>query len=319
MKTARMRMLSLSLFGFVLMSSSLLKAQDARFRGTVKDEQGNPVAKAVLTLTLPERGLSFSFETNDKGKFYRRGIDPGTYLLTLKVEGYEPLEQQITISVGEEYTMDIVLAQAVSEEAAKNRFLLGVQLYQEGKYDQAIENFEVVLKENPDFAEGHYNIGMALLRKGDPDAALARMKKAIEIKSDFLAAYFGMGQAYIEKGDYEQAISVYQKALAIKPEDAEVHLNLGILYFNSQNDDLAEAALLKARELNPSLVNTYYQLGLLYLRREEIEKSRQNFERFLELAPQASEAAAVKNLLEELKKRNDHHPGAGHSSSPAGN
>lgn len=303
MKTARMRMLGLSIIGFVLISSSFLEAQDARFRGTVKDEQGNPVAKATLTLTLADRGLSFSFETNDKGKFYRRGIEPGTYVLTLKVEGYEPLQQQVTIEVGEEYTMDIVLAEAVSAEAAKNRFLLGVQLYQEGKYDQAIENFEAVLKENPDFAEGHYNIGMALLRKGDPDAALARMKKAIEIKSDFLPAYFGMGQAYIEQGDTERAMAIYQKAVAIKPEDAEVHLNLGILHFNNKNDDLAEAALLKARELSPSLANTHYQLGLLYLRNEKTEKSRQNFERFLELAPEAPEAAAVRNLLEELKKK----------------
>jgi tetratricopeptide (TPR) repeat protein len=298
-----MKRLRISLFAFVLMSSSFLNAQDARFRGTVKDEQGKPVAKATLTLTLVERSLSFSFETNDKGKFYRRGIEPGAYLLTLEVEGYEPLRQQVTIKVGEEYTMDIVLAKGVSVEASKNRFLLGVQLYQEGKYDQAIENFEAVLKDNPDFAEAYYNIGMAQLKKGDPDTALAKMEKAVEIKPDFLEAYFGLGQAYIEKGDYEKAIASCQKAVAIKPDDAQVRLNLGILYFNSKKDDLAEAALLKAKELNPSLANTYYQLGLLYLRGDEIEKSRQNFEKFLELAPQAPEAEAVKNLLEELKKR----------------
>jgi len=39
------------------------------------------------------------------------------------------------------------------------------------------------------------------------------------------------------------------------------------------------------------------------LRKNEIVKSRQNFERFLELDPQATEATAVRNILEELKKR----------------
>ena len=288
---------------FLLLWGASLAAQDARFRGTVKDEKGNPIPKAKLTLNLRVRNVSFNFEANDKGKFYRRGIEGGEYLLSVEAEGYRVFQQQMTINVGEEYTMDIILAGEVSMEEARNTFLQGVQLYQESKFDQAIAAFEAVLQDKPDFAEGYYNLGMANLHKGEYDNALAAMEKAIELKPDFLEAYFGIGQIYVEKGEYERAIDIFKRAMAANPEAADPYLNLGILYFNNNEDDLAEAALLKALSLKPSFPPPYYQLGLLYLRKDEIAKSRQNFERFLELAPQAPEAAAVRNILEELKKR----------------
>ncbi len=289
--------------GLLLFWGASLAAQDARFRGTVKGENGDPIPNAKLTLNLVIRNASFSFETNDKGKFYRRGIEGGEYLLSVESEGYKTFQQKITIHVGEEYTMDIVLVPEVSMDETKNMFLQGIQLYKEGKFDEAIAAFEEVLRETPDFAEGYYNLGMANLHKGDYDKALSAMEKAVDLKPDFLEAYFGIGQIYVEKGDYENAIAIFKRASATNPEAAEPYLNLGILYFNNNQDDLAEEALLRAVSLKPSFPQPYYQLGLVYLRKNEVLKSRQNFERFLELAPQAPEAAAARNILEELKKR----------------
>jgi tetratricopeptide (TPR) repeat protein len=289
--------------GLLLLLGGSAAAQDARFRGTVKDENGHPIPGAKLTMNLLVRNSVFSFETNDKGRFYRRGIEGGEYLLGVEAAGYKTFQQRITISVGEEFTMDIILAGEVSSEEAKDRFLQGVKLYQGGKFDQAIAAFEAVLKDKDDFAEGHYNLGLAYLRNGETEKALAAMTRAVELKPDFLEAYFGLGQIYVEKGDYQEAIGVFNKAIAAAPEAPEPYLNLGILYFNNKQDDLAEAALLKAAALKPAFPQPYYQLGLLYLRKDEVEKSRQNFEKFLSLAPEAPEAAAVRDMLEKLEKR----------------
>jgi tetratricopeptide (TPR) repeat protein len=287
----------------VLFEVPVATAQDSRFRGTVKDEEGNPIPKAKLTLTLKTRNLSFDFESNDKGKFYRRGIEPGDFLLNVEAEGFEPFQQEVYFSVGEQYTLDIVLVKKQSQEEAKNQFLLGVKLYQEGQYDLAIENFEAVLKDNPDFAEGYYNIGMAYLKKGDLDGAMTQMARAIELKPDFIQAYFGLGQVYIEKGQKDKATEIFQQAIDIAPNEARTYVNLGIFYFTINEDDLALEALLKAKDIDPSLAQIYYQLGLVYTRKGELDKTLESFEKFLELAPQAPEAATVKTLLEELKKK----------------
>jgi tetratricopeptide (TPR) repeat protein len=288
---------------FIMFSIPMLHAQDAKFRGTVKDEQDNPISNAKITLTLIKQNLSFSFETNKKGKFYRRGIEPGEYLLTVEVEGYQPLKQQIYIPVGEEMKMDIIVAKEASIVEAKDKFVLGVQFYQQGKFDEAIEAFNDVLKEKPDFAEGYYNLGMAYLRKGDVDLAQEKMEKTIELKPDFIEGYFGLGQVYIEKKEEQKAAEIFQKAIDIKPDDAKIFVNLGALYFSLNKDDLALDNLLKAKELDPQLPNTYYQLGLLYFSKEELKRAVENFEKFVELAPQAAEAETVKSIIEELKKK----------------
>lgn len=296
--------------GFILFSSSILWAQDSRFRGIVKDEDGNPIPNGKIILTLIARNYSFDFKTNKKGKFYRRGIEPGEYMLAVEVKGYKPFKQKIYISVGQEYKMDIVMAKSVSAEEvknseAKNKFDQGVQFYQQGKFDEAIEAFEDVIINKPDFAEGYYNLGMAYLRQGDPDKAIEVIDKAIELKSDFVEAYFGIGQAYIDKGEEEQATEIFKKAVAINPSDAKIYVYLGALYFSANRDDLAMEAFLKAMELDPSLPNTYYQLGLLYYKKQEIDKSIENFEKYLELAPQAPDAESIKAIIEELRKKRD--------------
>ena len=296
--------------GFILFSSSILGAQDSKFRGTIKDENGNPIPNGKIILTLIARNYSFDFKTNKKGKFYRRGIEPGEYMLVVEVEGYKPFKQQIYIRVGQEYKMDIVMAKSVSVEEvknseAKNKFDQGVQFYQQGKFDEAIEAFEDVTINKPDFAEGYYNLGMAYLRQGDPDRAIEVIDKAIELKPDFIEAYFGIGQAYIDKGDEEQATEIFKKAVAINPSDAKIYVNLGALYFSASRDDLAMEAFLKALELDPSLPHTYYQLGLLYYKKQEFDESIESFEKYLELAPQAPDAESIKAIIEELRKKRD--------------
>ena len=283
-------------------------AQDARFRGTVKDDEGNPIAKAKITLTLIERNYSFEFETDSKGKFYRRGIEPGEYKLRVEVEGQPPFEQQIQIQVGQEYKTDIVIAKSAVEQQVKNleakkKFEEGILLYQQGKQEEAIAAFEQVVSLVPDFAEGYYNLGMAYLSQGDRDSAIARMQKAVELKPDFLEAYFGIGQAHIEKGEEEKAQEIFQKAITALPGDAKAYVNLGALYFANKKDELALDVLLKARDLDPALSQVYYQLGLVYTRRGDLEKTIENFNRFLELAPRTPEAETVRKLLEEIRQK----------------
>jgi len=288
---------------FISFACFFIFAQDARFRGSVKDEYGNPIVEAKITLTLVAHNLSFTFKTDKKGKFYRRGIEPGEYLLTVEVPGYQPVRQNISFSIGQEYKMDIIVAKEEKIQEARNKFEQGILYFEQGKFEEAIEAFEAVLKEKPDFAEGYYNLGMVFLRKGENENAEKAMAKAIEIKPDFIEAYFGLGQVYVERGEEEEALKLYQKAIEIKPNEAKIFVNLGALYFSRGEEDLALEALLKAKELDPSLPNTYYQLGLLYYKKQDLTKSVENFEKFLEFAPSAPEANSVREIIEELKKK----------------
>ena len=77
--------------------------------GTVTDEQGNPVG-AVVSLTQPPPPVLSTEEefvtsavaawTAHGGEFNFRGMEPGTYTLTARAEGYQIHAQQLDIAAG---------------------------------------------------------------------------------------------------------------------------------------------------------------------------------------------------------------------------
>ena len=58
----------------------------------------------------------------------------------------------------------------------------GISYGQMGLYDQAISEFNIVIKIAPDNADAYNNRGLANQDKGNLDQALADYNKAIEIK-----------------------------------------------------------------------------------------------------------------------------------------
>ena len=63
------------------------QAELATFRGKVVDAEGNPVADATIVLLDATRGGAIKIKTNDKGNFYRRGLRPSEYVLTIEKDG----------------------------------------------------------------------------------------------------------------------------------------------------------------------------------------------------------------------------------------
>jgi len=58
------------------------------------------------------------------------------------------------------------------------RQIRGVYSAMEGKYDPAIADLALVLKDDPDNASAHYNLGLAYFGKRDYESALAEAKRA---------------------------------------------------------------------------------------------------------------------------------------------
>ena len=80
----------------------------------------------------------------------------------------------------------IAEAQAENNEIASQVYLLsgGVHLSQ-GEYDWAIEDYNTVIKLNPDNAEAYIYRGMAYHHKGEYDRAIRDFTKAIELKPNY--------------------------------------------------------------------------------------------------------------------------------------
>ena len=101
----------LSLFLFLLSTSSTALGQSnyASVSGTVFDPQQKAIPGASVQLTSESTHASRQAATNDQGIFQVTGLLPGLYKLAVHAAGFAALNQNVTLEVGQQMTLDVSL------------------------------------------------------------------------------------------------------------------------------------------------------------------------------------------------------------------
>lgn len=92
---------------------------------------------------------------------------------------------------------------------------------EDGKYDEALVEFNLVLEQSPTHAGGYLGRGLTLMGLGDSALALESINRAIDLKPSFAAAYANRGIIYDKLGQPEKALIDYRKALELDKELGE--------------------------------------------------------------------------------------------------
>ena len=87
-----------------------------------------------------------------------------------------------------------------------NCYNKGIDLAEQGKYDEAIQAYDRVIEINSQDANAWYNKGVILNIKGKYDQSLQASYKAIEINPQFTEAWNNIGNAFYNQGKYAEAI-----------------------------------------------------------------------------------------------------------------
>lgn len=99
-----------------------------------------------------------------------------------------------------------------------------------GKFDEAVNAYQVALVQAPDNPVIYFNSAIALADSEQIAEAEASIQQAIERGDDKLAAdsWYNLGNIYFGMEDYEQAITAYRHALLINPNHENARYNLEI-------------------------------------------------------------------------------------------
>jgi hypothetical protein len=73
----------------LIATTSYAQSGGSTVRGTVKDQQGNVVSGANVTLTDPSKNFTRTQPTNDEGAYVFTAIPPGTYRLEVSATGFK--------------------------------------------------------------------------------------------------------------------------------------------------------------------------------------------------------------------------------------
>jgi Flp pilus assembly protein TadD len=119
--------------------------------------------------------------------------------------------------------------------------------FSEERYAEAVKEYETLARQNPT-APNRYSLGQALLKAGRYDDALAEFNQVMRMAPTSGTGYFGAGQALSKLGRKEEAQAQLEKALILQPKLSEARIELGYVLadlhledeFNAQLEDIGQ-------------------------------------------------------------------------------
>src|SRR5580693_3978517 len=88
--------------------------------GQVSDASGAAVPSAMVTVTNKETGLRRSASTDASGRFNFPQLKPGTYLVKVEAEGFEPQQNDaVSAALGQKQAIDFRLKIAHSNQTVE--------------------------------------------------------------------------------------------------------------------------------------------------------------------------------------------------------
>lgn len=113
----------------------------------------------------------------------------------------------------------------------------------------------------------HYNKGIELLQQGKTKEAINELKWALKLDKKFAQAHSKLAQIYMEQGTLQGRIKAAReinKALELAPKNTEFNLILGLLMVRQGFIYNAKHQFKRVIKLDPNCAEAYYNLGLLY-------------------------------------------------------
>lgn len=108
----------------------------------------------------------------------------------------------------------------------------------------------------------------------------------------------------IRRGQHEESLVLFGRMLKTRPDDVQARYARGEIYrLRAQEKDLPLAIqdLQQATQMPGTPAMTYRSLGLIHKQQAQKSQALASFEKYLELAPQAPDAALVRSYITELQ------------------
>jgi tetratricopeptide (TPR) repeat protein len=91
-------------------------------------------------------------------------------------------------------------------------------LYDQGRFDEAVESYQKAVKLEPDYADAHYNLANALKHKGDLRKAIDSYRASLAINPSDAEVLLTYRNALKQKGELDAATDSYKQVIKIKPD-----------------------------------------------------------------------------------------------------
>lgn len=156
--------------------------------------------------------------------------------------------------------------------ASSGQNTMGVRLYQEGRYAEALQQFQVAQKTDPTNPDGYYNLA---------------------------STYHKLGVAQKDQSLINQSEALYHQCLDLAPNHVDCHRGLAVLLVESGRPDRAFALLKNWTVKTPGLADAKVELSRLHQEFGETKTAERYLDEALAMDPNHYRAWAARGQMRE--------------------
>ena len=179
---------------------------------------------------------------------------------------------------------------------------LGAAQDQQGQLDKALQKYQAALRERPDFAAAHNGLGLVYQKQGRFEEAAQQFRAALSSKPDYADAHFNLALELELRGELDQAASEFHRTLQLQPNSADAHSNLGVVLEKQGRLDDAIQQYVAALRLQPTFARAHYNLGVALAKKGMITEAIAAFQTALQLKPDYPAAETNLAILKSVSR-----------------
>ena len=265
-------------------------------------------AQASLTITSEPNAIVWIDEirrgtTDASGKLTLTKVSPGRHVVRVRAKGFKetttpllPGRRALAVKLlptADQAELLFQDAEAAREKARGDEAL-----------NKAADLYREAIKLRPAFPAAHVGLARVLMDLNEFKEAHAAIDAARRAKPSYAEASAVEGRLYRDEAFDDEALSSFRRALreagGFQPE---AHVGMAKVFEDKGQFAQAvteyRAAIAQLSDSEPVI---YQMLGAAYEKMQKPKEAVTAYEKYLELAPNASYAAAIRSILEQLKR-----------------
>ncbi len=130
------------------------------------------------------------------------------------------------------------IVQQATEKFPKEKvfhYWLGVLYRSDGKYEEALQEFNKALELDPNYGEIHNELGYLFADLRNFEKSIEHFKKYAALNPGDANPFDSLAETYFLMGRFDEAITKYKEALEIKPDWLGTSLKIGYIYALKEN------------------------------------------------------------------------------------
>ncbi len=233
--------------------------------------------------------------------------------VTISLTGYRTMDATLRSGavivlkrMGDHESSMVSMTSLNAPKEARKAFEKAEAAMSQSKWPAAQKHLENAVALYPDYAQAWCDLGESLRNQSKGKEARAAWERALQVDPKYLKSYLQLARLDLQEGRMEDALATTNRAIEQNPiEYPGIYFFNAVANFNLKRMDAAEKSVRQAIEHDSAheIPRAEGLLAALMVMRGNLREAIEHFNKYLEYAPQAPDAAEVKKQIEALERR----------------